>query len=346
MGDRHRLWIDLANAPQVLFFVPIVDALRGAGVDPTMTARDFTQTAELARRHFPEVHLVGTWGRRPAAKASAIASRAARLARFARGREFHLAVSHNSYAQILAAKALRLAVVTTMDYEHQPANHLAFRLADIVLVPEAFPRDALRRFGARRVRRYPGLKEEVYLRGMAPTERVRQLLEVGDRTLVVLRPPPDFATYHRFDNPLFEAAVERVLRVPRTVGLVLPRTPRQAAWARLRADDRLLVADRVFDGPSLLDAADLFVGAGGTMNREAALLGVPTFSLFAGRPGAADLSLVERGLMTIVRTTEDVERIDVSQRRRTALPRSGETSNRALDSIVGTILESLPRSRV
>jgi ABC-type spermidine/putrescine transport system permease subunit I len=89
-------------------------------------------------------------------------------------------------------------LVTMMDYEFQPANHLSFRLARRVIVPEAFPADALRRFGARngKVVRYPGFKEELYLAGFRPDASV--LDELGlDRggVTAVLRPPPDGALY-------------------------------------------------------------------------------------------------------------------------------------------------------
>ena len=52
-----------------------------------------------------------------------------------------------------------------MDYEHQPANHLAFRFASRIIVPASFPAKRLRAFGARvgKVRRYHGTKEDVYL---------------------------------------------------------------------------------------------------------------------------------------------------------------------------------------
>src|SRR4029078_8632448 len=87
------------------------------------------------------------------------------LRKWARGRRFDLAVSHNSYSQIIAARALRIKTVTLMDYEHQPANHLAFRFASRIIVPASFPAQSLRRYGARvgKVRRYHGTKEDVYL---------------------------------------------------------------------------------------------------------------------------------------------------------------------------------------
>src|SRR6185312_6052479 len=94
-----------------------------------------------------------------------LVQRAMSLARWARGQKIDLAASHNSYSQILAARVLSLKAVTLMDYEHQPANHLAFRMASRVIVPRWFPEAALSRFGAslEKVRRYEGIKEDVYL---------------------------------------------------------------------------------------------------------------------------------------------------------------------------------------
>src|SRR5204863_2301246 len=107
----------------------------------------------------------GHGGGRLTAKAGNRVGRAAALRKWAGDRGFDLAVSHNSYAQISAAAVLGIKSVTLMDYEHQPANHLAFRLASQVIVPRAFPASELRKYGAslRKVKHYDGLKEDVYL---------------------------------------------------------------------------------------------------------------------------------------------------------------------------------------
>src|SRR5258707_9332910 len=105
-----------------------------------------------------------------AGKAGNLVGRAAALRKWARDRGFDLAVSHNSYAQIAAAAALGIRSVTLMDYEHQTANHLAFRLATRVIVPRAFPSAELKKYGAstRKVKRYEGTKEDVYLADFVP----------------------------------------------------------------------------------------------------------------------------------------------------------------------------------
>lgn len=316
--------------------------LERRGVSVTLTARTFNKTAELAERELRDVTVIDGAGRGLAAKGLALTSRAVALAAFARRRRFLLAISHNSYAQLAAAFGLRLPSVTMMDYEFQPANHLAFRLAGLVMVPEVFPDADLRRFGARRVHRYPGLKEEVYLGREPQAEDVRAALDVGDKILAVLRPPPDFALYHRFDNPMFPLAVDRLLSHPGSVGLFLPRTDSQASWAagRWQSCRNFRIATRSFRGEDLLAAADLVIGGGGTMNREAALLGTPVYSLFAGRPSAVDRHLASRHLMTFVRRPDELDRVVV--RRKPVVganrPRVRATT---FDSVMSAILAKL-----
>src|SRR6185436_8573302 len=142
---------------------------RGHSVE--ITAREFAQTVELAAQAGMLAHLVGGHGGGSiTGKAGNLLGRASALRKWARGRGFDLAVSHNSYAQIAAAAALGIKSITLMDYEHQPANHFAFRTASRVIVPTAFPAADLNKYGAstRKVKRYHGTKEDVYLAEFAP----------------------------------------------------------------------------------------------------------------------------------------------------------------------------------
>ena len=161
-----RIWIDLANSPHVPFFRSLTSEFIQRKHEIVITARAFAETVELAKAAGFTPDVIGEHGGGGlSGKAGNLVQRALGLGRWARGRNIDLAVSHNSYSQILAGRALSLRTVTLMDYEHQPANHLAFRLASRVIVPQAFPDAALTRFGAHpaKVRRYAGLKEDVYL---------------------------------------------------------------------------------------------------------------------------------------------------------------------------------------
>src|ERR1043165_7476703 len=213
-----RIWIDLANSPHVPFFKAIVARFVDVGHEIEVTAREFAETVPLASAAGFAAHIVGAHGgREVTAKAGNLIGRAWALASWARKRKFDLAVSHNSYSQILAARALRLRCITLMDYEHQPANHLAFRLASRIIVPASFPAERLRHYGSSvgKVRRYHGTKEDVYLAGFQPDPSfAKQLCELGvrpDNVLVLMRPPAHDALYHRFQNELFDEALARLL---------------------------------------------------------------------------------------------------------------------------------------
>src|SRR6185503_2803244 len=178
-----RIWIDLANSPHVPFFRSLTNDFIQRHHEILVTARAFAETVELAKAAGFNPEVIGEHGGgKLSGKAGNLVQRALALGRWARGRNLDLAVSHNSYSQVLAARALSLKTVTLMDYEHQPANHLAFRLASRVIVPQAFPDAALTSFGAHpaKVRRYAGLKEDVYLADFqTDPEFEKQLSKLG-----------------------------------------------------------------------------------------------------------------------------------------------------------------------
>lgn len=316
------IWIDLANSPHVPFFRALVPEFEKRGAEVLITAREFAQTIELAEAAgLAPVRIGAHGGRALSGKAGNLVGRAAALARWARGRSFDLAVSHNSYAQVAAARALSVRSVTLMDYEHQPANHLAFRLASRVIVPAVFPEAALRRYGAsaRKVRRYHGTKEDVYLADFEADPRFReQLTQLGvkaDEILVVVRPPARDALYHRFENELFNELMRR-LSARRDVKIILlARTEAQRATYKEGNSSNLILPLRALDGANLIASADLVISAGGTMNREAAALGVPAATIYAGRWAAIDEELVREGRLKRITTREDLDTLPLEKKK-------------------------------
>src|SRR4029079_8960987 len=124
----------------------------------------------------------------------------------------------------------RVPVVTMMDYEFQPANHLSFRLADTVVVPEVFPDVELRRQGAgkRKVVRYPGFKEELYLGRYEPDPGVLEELGLDPgKIIVVFRPAPEGALYHREGNVEFERVFSETASSDNLQVVALPRSADQ-----------------------------------------------------------------------------------------------------------------------
>jgi predicted glycosyltransferase len=337
-----RIWIDLANSPHVPFFRSLANEFIRRNHEVVVTARDFAETVALAESagFAPEV-IGGHGGGKLSGKAGNLVQRALALARWARGRDLQLALSHNSYSQILAARALSLKAVTLMDYEHQPANHLAFRMASRIIVPRAFPEAALTRFGAApaKVRRYDGIKEDVYLADFQSDPKFEsQLRELGvnpDDVLVTVRPPASEALYHRFENELFDQLLERLSTTPAVKVILLPRNEAQRNHYGARTNSKLILPVSPIDGGNLIAHSDLVVSAGGTMNREAAALGIPAASIYLGEWAAIDEQLVKEGRLRRISMVEDVRRLPVQKKgppnARRAVQVAGEVADLILE---------------
>jgi len=316
-----RIWIDLANSPHVPFFRALIPEFVARGHEVEITARDFAQTVELATRAGMTPHVIGAHGGGSiTGKAGNLIGRAAALRKWARDRGFDLAVSHNSYAQIAAASALRIKSVTLMDYEHQPANHLAFRLASCVIVPLAFPAQELRKYGAsmRKVKRYEGTKEDVYLADFItdPTfaKTLQRLGVASEDVLVVARPPAREALYHRFENELFDEMLAHLSSRKIVKIILLPRSDAQRVEYEARKLPNVIMPRGALDGANLIAAADLVISAGGTMNREAAALGVPAASVYAGEWAAIDEGLVREGRLRRLSSRQEIKALPVEKK--------------------------------
>ena len=335
-----RVWVDLANSPHVPFFRALIDRFIAAGHEVETTARVFTETIPLSHAAGFDPVVIGRHGGRDLTlKAAAVISRARDLTKWARNRHFDLAVSHNSYSQILAARMLRLKTVTLMDYEHQPANHLAFRLASRIIVPASFPAARLRRFGAAagKIRRYHGTKEDVYLADFKPDPDFgARLCELGvspDNVLVLMRPPAVDALYHRFQNALFDEALEMLLQNANVRIVLLPRSESQRVAYNSR--ERVIVPSSPLPGADLIAASDLVISAGGTINREAAALGVPVVSVYAGKWAAVDEQLIDEGRLQRISSNADFHKLRI-EKKPAINPRRSET---VINEIVNFIFE-------
>ncbi|WP_084300272.1 DUF354 domain-containing protein [Chitinimonas koreensis] len=318
-----KIWIDLSNSPHVIFFRPIIARLRAAGHLVELTYRDFAQTRPLVEKFGLGGNCIGGHGgKSKLLKVANLCGRTLSLIQYARKHRFDLAISHNSYFQVIAAKALGIPVITMMDFEGNPANHLSFRLASRVMVPTTFPDEALIRFGARHAVKYAGIKEDIclddfeadpaYRRHVLDTLGVPEQQQAG--ALVVVRTPPSEALYHQHGNDLFPALLQKLNDTAGITVIVLPRYESQVAPLR-QAYPRLILPQEPLDGLKLVHSADLVISAGGSMNREAAALGTPVCTIFAGPLPAVDRHLVEAGKLRVIDSLQAIEALAVSARK-------------------------------
>ena len=290
----------MTASAHVLVFRPLIRLLRERGDEVEITARDYAQTLQLLELHGLEATVIGRHGGRSRlGKARSLTSRLRALRKWARPRDFDIALAHGSHELTMTARRLGVPSATTHDYEFATLQHqLGMRAATKVVVPESIPADRLEHLGVRppKLLRYPGLKEEYYLSDFEPDPTVLETLGVDrDRVLVVLRPPPDVSLYHRHSNPLFPQTLDFLGRLEGVQSVVIPRTEEQREYVRALDLPAVIVPDRAVDAQSLISLADVVVSAGGTMNREAAALGVPVYTTYGGRLGGVDEELIREG---------------------------------------------------
>src|SRR6059036_882972 len=163
----------MTASAHVLVFRPLIEILRGRGDEIEITARDYAQTLELLELHGLEAdEVIGKHGGRSRfQKARQMTHRLGALRKWARGRDFDIALAHGSHELTMTARRLGIPSSTTFDYEFAWLQHqLGCRAATKVVVPEAIPPERLARYGAEgdKLVRYPGLKEEYYLADFEP----------------------------------------------------------------------------------------------------------------------------------------------------------------------------------
>jgi uncharacterized protein len=319
-----RVWIDITAPAHVLVFRPLVEIMRGRGDEVEITARDYAQTLQLLELHGLEADAVmgRHAGRSRLQKARQMTHRLGELRRWARTRDFDVALAHGSHELTISARRLGIPSSTTFDYEFATLQHqLGCRAATRVVVPAAIPPERLRPYGVRppKLVQYPGLKEEYYLADFEPDRSLLDRFGVDPaRVLVVLRPPPDVSLYHRHSNPLFPQTLEHLGRSEDVQAFVLPRTDEQREYVKGLALPSVIVPEDAVDAQSLIALADLVVSAGGTMNREAAALGVPVYTTYGGRLGGVDEELIREGRL---KPLTDPRALELTKRDPASAPR-------------------------
>ena len=340
---RPRIWLDLDNSPHVLFFAPLVASLRSAGITVVLTAKPQAQTLELARLHGLDAIPVGrSNARKRLMKAAVTLQRTAALySVMTRQQTPALFLSHGSRSGVLAARLLGVPAWTFLDYEHVESRSLAIGTTRFWF-PDLLRTARLPSRLSTRATFYPGLKENVYLAGwpLRPGALRRQLGVPSDARWVVTRPPATTAHYACEKSwRLWKATVSHILSRGDAIVHAIPRdgTQGQIISNFFSNEPRLSVLKGAVDGPSLIAGADLVLGGGGTMNREAAVLGTPVWSVFNGPTPHIDEQLAREGRLRWIRQEADIATAEHDLWLRPT-PRGGGDEGRRL--IIHRILEA------
>jgi len=304
------IWFDADNGPHVLTMNPLVRELRSRGHDVVFTARDRTSTCELLDLYGHQYRRVGKeFGKGKLNKVTGTLGRAIQLVGTMMGQKIDVSFGHGSRSLPLASKLLGIPTVTMYDYEWVDPRMFNWMCRSI-LMPDVIDADRCRAAGIDTTifLGYPGYKEQLYLaeKQLDPDAVASDLGLSPEKIHVLLRPPATSAHYH---NPKAEILLDILLDAMTgrdDVELVfLARSVDQMEYLKPHDVRHVLVPSRVYDGPSFVAAMDLMISGGGTMTREAAILGVPSYSFFQGQSGRVDESLEAEGRLIMLCSEEE-----------------------------------------
>lgn len=341
---NKKIWIDLDNSPHVLFFKPIIRELRLRDYTVLVTARDAFQVKDLLHQMDISAAVIGRhYGKNNLLKLAGLFFRAWQLKSLVAKFRPDLAVSHGSRSQLILAKVLGVKTMMFLDYEF--VTLIPFFYPDYLVTPEIVTAENFTSFGIT-IMHYPGIKEEVYI-----PEFISSLTRSQENTLpakiyVTIREPATEAHYFvRESEDLFEFVMDYLSTLKNVVLVLLTRNGKRREicskrWETLLNEDRLIVPEHAVDGLSLLWNSDLVISGGGTMNREAAILGVPVYTIFRGRLGAVDQYLSTKGRLTIIKNKDEcLHKIKISKH--THYPSYSPQSAKSLTTIIELIQTTL-----
>ncbi len=271
---------------QVLFFRPIIEDLRSSGFDVLATSRRYREVGPLAERAGLQLQYVGDRGTRgPEEQLLAATRRQAEMIPLVKEFKPSVAVSIASAVCARVAFGLGIKHVAVNDSPHsEVAGRLSIPLSYHLLCPWVIPYKAWEKFGIQRkqVSRYHALDPAAWLK-RAPLRGPIPKLDAGRKTVTVRVQESDAPYLANADMGWTDKLIGSLLEaLPRVNLVALCRYDFQVEEIKRRFGDLCIVPDQVVSGHDLLAATDLFVGMGGTMSAEAALMGVPTISAFQG----------------------------------------------------------------
>ena len=281
-----RAWFDILTPKQVLFFKPIIEGLRDSGAEVLATSRKYREVGPLAERAGLKLEYVGDRGNRgKEEQLLAATKRQEELIPLIKKFDPEVAVSVASAVCARIAFGFGIRHVAVNDSPHsEVAGRLSLPLSHRLLCPWVIPYTAWEPFGLRRsqVTTYHALDPAAWLK-RDPVPGPVPDLDPGKKTITVRVQESD-APYLAGAKTTWIDAVLKSLggAFPDANLVALCRYDFQVEEIRTNYGSKWIVPGEVVSGHDLLAETDLFIGMGGTMNAEAALMGVPTISAFQG----------------------------------------------------------------
>ncbi len=337
-----KIWIDIVNTPHVRFFHGIIKKLEKDGHEVLITARDFSNIHDLLDIFQLDYTSIGNHGVTLEEKLLSSTKRAYELSKFISKQNIDIAISKHSVEMPRVAFGLGIPNIFVLDNEHAiAANKLTLPLTNKLIIPEIFDMwDAIQcGMNPNNIIQYNGTCEITHLEDFEYNENILNDLNIktSKDKIILMRPEPSLASYLNTDcNKSVLKPIVDELKDYADI-LIIPRFKTQGEIFKNLPNVQIIKTP--VDTFSLMKKADLIIGAGGTMNREAALIGTPVISCYPGKQLSVDKFYINKGLMKRSTNLDEVISLAKELLSKKEKPKKINTDN-LIDLIVNEIYKT------
>lgn len=305
-----RIWFDISNSPHVLMFRDLINDLKFQGHEIIVTSRPLANTIDLLNQNNILHTPVGIhYGKNILLKFLGYPIRVFYLWRYLRDKQIDLAISQSSFHSPLVSYFLGSSSIYTNDNEHAIGNIPAFMFANKIFVPESFvfSKIGLMRRIQKKVKRYPGIKEGIYLWRKSDNLLRNKTDSLNQPHRLFVRPEPTTAQYYKGGLNFLDEFINKAKSIYSIT--ILPRNQDQVLHYTSDEFKGIQVAKSPLTFDEIAKECSLFIGAGGSMTREMAMVGIPTISVYQDELLEVDKVLIDAGQM-LHRQTLQIKDID------------------------------------
>jgi hypothetical protein len=279
-------------------FYGLIKDLEKDGHEIVITSRPLANTIALLDQKGLKHTTVGEhYGKDFFKKVFGYPIRVMQLRKFLKDKKIDVAISQSSFHSPVVARLIGVPSIYTNDNEHAMGNKPAFFCANTILIPEnlAVEKVATTGISAKKVVQYPGVKEGIYLWSKGEAIQGKRKVNTSGEIKIYIRPEPQTAQYYKGKENFLDDTI-LALQDQYSI-IVLPRDTNQHNHYKQEKFSKTIVPEKPLSFDAIAADCTLFIGAGGSMTREMAILGIPTISVYQDELLDVDQFLLQKGLM-------------------------------------------------
>lgn len=265
-----------------------------------VTCRDLANTISLLELHKIPYQTVGIhYGKSLSRKIFGYPVRVFQLIKHLEKFDIDVAVSQSSFHSTPVARMQGFPSIYLNDNEHAAGNIPSFACATKIMVPEFLTDKKLRGQFAnkRKIIKYPGVKEGIYLWPISKNIFFEiKNRPITQRPAIYIRPEPRTAQYYKGKTDILDPLISGLAKNADVT--VFPRDAVQLEHYSTLQGHNIRINRKVIRIENLASKCDVFIGAGGTMTREMAVLGIPAISVYQGELLDVDRYLISQDALT------------------------------------------------